>query len=289
MIEPLDMLRRRYLTQPQEVSFETLALCNAHCTFCPYGTLGREGTRLPSTLIGSLIMQMASWQTPFFISPFKVNEPLLDARMREICERIEKEVPAAQIRLFTNGSGLTDKNIEWIANLKRMPQFWVSLNSCDSQEHAALMRMKGAGSYRHIAEKLDRLHGLYLGDLFPHEVVLSRVVTDDEKDWKFATAVRKRWPHFRPFLIKRDAWIDFIEPSHKVPPRSGCVRWFELNITAEGKAVLCCMTDGSKPEHHIGDVTSQSLLEIYNQPHLKERRERALTRAGIEPCERCSY
>lgn len=283
--DALTVLRRHYLTQPQEVSIETLALCNASCSFCPYGSLGREGTRLSSIVIQSLISQMASWKTPFYISPFKVNEPLLDHRLREICEQIEQEVPHAQLRLFSNGHALTEKNVEWIANLKKLPQFWVSLNSCDEIEYPAMMGAKL--QFKRVAEKLDWLQDLCRADQFPHEVVLSRVVTDDTKDWAFVNAVRLRWPRFRPFLIKRDAWIDFTRPSDAKVPHRGCARWFELNITAEGKAVLCCM-DG-KGEYPQGDVVEKSLLDIYNQPQLKERRERAFTRAGIEPCQRCSY
>jgi hypothetical protein len=53
--EAIQSLRAGYMEQPQEVSIETFALCNARCTFCPYGTLGREGTKLPSIVINSLI------------------------------------------------------------------------------------------------------------------------------------------------------------------------------------------------------------------------------------------
>jgi MoaA/NifB/PqqE/SkfB family radical SAM enzyme len=286
----LTHLRQHYLTQPQEVSIETLALCNAACTFCPYGRLGREGERMPQILINSLISQMASWKEPFFVSPFKVNEPLLDWRMPEICAEIEREVPAASLRLFTNGQALTDKAMEWIANLKRLPQFWVSLNSCDSEEYHAMMALK----FELTAKRMDALHAACRSGDFPHAVVVSRVVTGtggtDSKDWAFVNAVRARWPLFQPFLIKRDAWIDFTAPTHAEVPRSGCARWFELNITAEGKAVLCCM-DG-KGEYVQGNVAEKSLLEIYNQRELQMRRLNALvpiTRAGVEPCRRCSY
>src|SRR5262249_27338104 len=40
----LARLRRRpYLDYPQEVHIETLAMCNATCTFCPYPTMDRQG------------------------------------------------------------------------------------------------------------------------------------------------------------------------------------------------------------------------------------------------------
>lgn len=289
----LSFLRQHYLTQPHEISFETLALCNAACSFCPYPTLKRKGAKLSMDLITHLIGQMKSWTQPFYVTPFKVNEPLLDGRLAEICAGIESELPLATIRLFTNGSPLTAHHIEWIGKLKSLdPQFglWISLNSCDPIEYGELMKL----SYAITQGRLDRLHDAVVNGVFPHQVTVSRVLTGtdgrlDAKDMAFQTAVRRTWPKFTPFLIKRDGWIDYVEPSTTTVPRSGCQRWFELNITAVGKAVLCCMTSGADPEHVIGDVSQQSLLEVYNQPHLQARRLKAIHRDGIAFCERCTY
>jgi hypothetical protein len=282
----LELLRRHYLDQPQEVSIETLAVCNAACTFCPYPTLERIGAKLPDAVLWDLVEQMASFKQPFFVSPFKVNEPLLDKRLQGFCERIVEFVPHATLRLFTNGSPLTAHQIDWIADIPtdRLDCLWVSLNSCDHQEYYKLMKL----SYEATSSKLDELHADKQAGQFPHRVVLSRVVGDDPiTDAAFMDGVWNRWPLFHPFLIKRDGWLGYVEPSSKLPPRSGCERWFELNITALGKAVLCCM-DG-KGEFPQGNVATTSLLDIYNQPRLRERRLKALTRQGIEPCQRCTY
>lgn len=280
----LTFLRQRYASQPFEVSIETLALCNAACSFCPYPTLERQGTKLPMDLITHMIGQMKSWTEPFFISPFKVNEPLLDVRMPEICAGIEQELPLAKIRLFTNGSPLTAAVLEWIGALTSLDGLWISLNSCDAQEYGDLMKL----SYEITATRLDRLHRGVQEGTFPHNVTVSRVATDDsQKNLEFVRSVARRWPRFQPCIIKRDGWLGYVEPSNSRIPRSGCARWWELNITAEAKAVLCCM-DG-KGEYVLGDAAAQPLLEIYNQPHLQERRLRARTREGIEPCARCTY
>jgi Radical SAM superfamily/Iron-sulfur cluster-binding domain len=282
----LSQLRSRYLRQPHEVSIETYALCNASCGFCPYIALDRKGAKMPEAVVFDLIDQMASFTEAFFISPFKVNEPLLDDRLAGICRRIVEFVPNAKIRLFTNGSPLHSKHVEWIANLPpaRLEHLWVSLNSTDPQEYGELMKL----SYSMTANRLDELHQRKRKREVPHEVVLSRVVQDDvESNTRFVDECVKRWPLFEPFLIKRDGWLGYVEPSSKLPPRSGCGRWFELSILATGRVALCCM-DGTG-QYDLGSVQESKLLTIYNQPALLNRREFQVTRAGIDPCERCTY
>jgi len=282
-------LRRHYMTQPHEVSIETLAVCNAACTFCPYPTLERQGVCLDTAVMAVLVEQMSHWTHPFFISPFKVNEPLLDSRLNHFCLLIEAAVPQARLRLFTNGQPLTMYHVEWIANLKRVEHLWISLNSTDPYEYESLMKCK----YAIVMRNLDALHAAVVKKEFTHPVVLSRVLQGGsngqllgDADCLFHREVLQRWPLFQTHLIKRDSWLGYVAPGDARVPRSPCARWFELSITAEGKAVLCCM-DG-KGEYEQGDVSTQSLLEIYNNPFLTKCRQ-AATRQGIEPCQGCSY
>lgn len=291
----LDFLRQCYYAQPREVSFETLAVCNAACVFCPYPTLERKGVCLPSWVIDKLIAEMAGFREPFFISPFKVNDPLLDTRMQEICEQIEEKIPQATLRLFTNGSMLTERHLAWIAELKHLDRvrgLWISLNSCDPQEYGELMKL----NFSITAHRLDVLHQSLVEDCFPYPVTVSRVMRGSlscpeqlatGRDLKFSSDVARRWPRFRPLLIKDGGWIGYSDPTSKLPPRSGCERWFELSVTATGKVALCCMDGEAK--YALGDVTDQTLLEVYNQPLLKRRRLEAFTREGIDPCARCTY
>ena len=128
-------LREQYLDQPKEVSLETFARCNAACTFCPYPTLDRIGTKMDLELIYRLIDEMAEWTTPFSFSPFKVSEPLLDKRLMDILERFEDST-IGNIRVFTNGQAL---NWQWAEKLNQLDLFHsliLSLARCKA--HATL-------------------------------------------------------------------------------------------------------------------------------------------------------
>jgi MoaA/NifB/PqqE/SkfB family radical SAM enzyme len=277
-------LREHYLDWPHEVSIETFAKCNARCTFCPYPTLPRIGEKLPDEILDRIVNELKDHPLPFMLSPFKVNEPFLDKRLIPFCRKVNEEVPNAHLRLFTNGSALSDANIEGVAQLERVVHLWVSLNDHRPEEYHALMGLE----FERTVSNLDRLHGKVEGGDFPHPVVVSKVRCDDsEADGEFIEYVEARWPDFMPILIKRDGWLGYVEPGSPEIPDAPCGRWFELSITATGVVALCCM-DG-KAEFPLGDVKTDSLFDIYNRPQWRDRRRLMLSRKGIHPCATCTY
>ena len=270
--------QRTYFDQPKEVSIETFARCNARCTFCPYPTMDRIGAKLPDEVLERLIAEMERWRLPFWLSLFKVNEPLLDKRVLPLMELVNRRIPKCRLRLFSNGSTLTDANVDRIASLKRLEHLWVSLNEYRKDEYEALMGI----SWDHTTANLDRLHAR---DKFPHPVMLSCVGHPNEA---FRLYCLERWPKFKSTALKRDAWIDFTNPQNLEVPNGPCWRWFELNITATGKAALCCMD--SEARFGFGDVREKSLMEIYNHPVFRGWREKLLSRRTVgSPCNGCSY
>lgn len=273
--------RAKYLDQPHEVSIETFAKCNARCGFCPYPTLERKGTLMPSELICSLIEQMSAFTEPFFFSPFKVNEPFLDARLTTFLTLFDTTCKHGLLRLFTNGSPLTQSLIFELADLQRVEHLWISLNSCDPTEYETIMGIP----FERTATKLDYLHKL---DCFPHPVVLSKVADDDgERNMAFMRDCYVRWPRFISRIIKRDGWLGYVEPGSTYIPNQSCSRWFELSVMATGKVALCCMD--ATGEFAIGDCVQHSLLDVYNAPHWRNRRIELASRFRYEPCGRCTY
>jgi len=279
-------LRQFYLDWPHEVSIETQARCNASCTFCPYTTLDRIGERLSDEVLDRIIEELKDHPWPFFLSPFKVNEPFLDKRLLPFCRKVNALLPKANLRLFTNGSALTEHNIDGVSDLVSVVHLWISLNDHRADEYHSLMGL----DFSRTASNLDMLHTKVSQGLFTHPVVVSKVRQAMEisaLDEDFHAYVNKRWPLFGVHLIKPDGWLGDIALGSDEIPDTGCGRWFELSITATGIVSLCCM-DG-KAQFPIGDVKTESLFEIYNRPSYRERRVGNLSRKGIHPCSTCSY
>jgi len=284
----LARLRRSpYLDYPQEVHIETLAMCNASCTFCPYPTMERQGDRMSDALIDKIIDDLTKipQHVPFNIAPFKVNEPFLDKRIFGVCAKINERLPNAQLRLFTNGSPLTDAIIAKAAAIKNVVHLWISLNECETEAYQKLM---GLPLERTLA-RLDKLHALVSQGQFPHVVTVSRVTDGSERDRAFLAFAKQRYPAFRPFMIGEGNWSGQVQMrSERRVPGTGCFRWYELSIMASGKVALCCMDGEGK--HVIGDVNIQSVLEIYNSPGYRKMRQYTFSRkAAAAPCDTCVY
>lgn len=275
-------MRREFLEYPIEVSVETMALCNARCTFCPYPTIDRKGEKMPDELLNKLVDEMVSWDREVYFSPFKLSEPLLDKRMLPLCESINERSDRMVLRIFSNGSALTPQNIEGLSKLRRVAQLWVSLNSHIPEEYEKLMGLK----FERTAKNLDYLHE----QDFPHAVMLSTVGYPNEQ---FRRYCFDRWPKFESMAIKKDAWLGFTDAQVLDVPDTACSRWFELSVTARGTVSHCCMDDGQDSRWTIGDVNSQTLYEVYNAPRWRDRREQMVSRKSLSsessPCQQCSY
>ena len=140
----VDWLREsRYMDFPHEVSIETLAVCNAACVFCPYPDLERKGDRMPDAMVAKIItdLQDVPQDLPFSISPFKINDPLLDVRIFDILEDCGARLPSASLRMFTNGSPLTEKHIARLAKVRNLAHLWISLNHHDEKRYEQIMKL----------------------------------------------------------------------------------------------------------------------------------------------------
>ncbi len=274
-----------YMDYPREVNVETLAVCNAACTFCPYPTIERKGTSLPMELIERIIDGLAEIprHVPFTISPFKVNDPFLDTRIYEVCAKMNARLPNAGLRLFTNGTPLNQRMLDRVNALERVTHLWVSLNHFEADAYQALMGLP----FERTIRKLDFLHDAVAKGHFRYPVVVSRVCDGTDTDLRFHDFVSARFPQFRIQLIGRGDWTGSISTYREVLPIA-CDRWFELSIMATGKVALCCMDGEGKVV--VGDVAKQSVLEIYNSPGYRKMREHLPTRLGAQsPCDTCSY
>lgn len=277
----LEYMQREFLDYPMEVSIETQALCNARCTFCPYPTIERKGEKMSDALLNKLVDEIISWDRLIYFSPFKLSEPLLDKRVLPLCERINQSSDKIVLRLFSNGSALTKKNVEGVARLKRVGHLWISLNEYRPDEYEKLMGL----TFEHTAKNLDYLHS----QDFPHAVMLSCVGHPNEE---FRRYCWERWPKFASMAIKKDAWLGFTNAQIVEVPNIGCSRWFELSVMSNGLVSHCCMHDGTDKTYNIGDLNRQTLYEVYNSPRWRERRDPLVSRKTLDsssPCAGCTY
>jgi tetratricopeptide (TPR) repeat protein len=284
--DKVDQLRQSpYMDYPAHVHLETMSLCNAACTFCPYPTLERQGTTMPLELIEKVIDDLTAIPPtlPFQLSPFKVNEPFLDKRLFYILDLCNDKLPNACLTLTTNASPLTEKKLDQLAAVKNLGYLWVSLNDHRPEVYEATMKLPWPRTF----ERLQLLARKQAAGQLPFRVVLSRVGDGSAADAAFCDWVREHFPACEPSVFPRGSWLGQVDTPVGQVPAVGCTRWFDVSITSTGVVAHCCM-DG-QAQWPLGDINRQHVLEIYNAPHYRRLRQQAVTRAEVEPCNRCTF
>ncbi|HUA32598.1 MAG TPA: radical SAM protein [Candidatus Binataceae bacterium] len=275
----------RYLDFPAHVHLETFARCNAHCSFCPSDKLERRGTRMSSELIEKIVGDLAAipGELPFQLSPFKVNEPFLDTRLFDILELINRRLPNAEITLTTNGSPLTDEKLARLIRVRNIGYLWISLNERSPEEYERVMGIRFASTIARLA----KLHRAKCEGQLPFIVVLSRVGDGSIEDARFVRWAKVTFPLFEVSIFRRGSWLGQVDSAVGLVPDVGCMRWFDLSITATGAVAHCCM-DGMA-RHVIGNVATTHALEIYNSRPYRTLREQVASRRTVAPCNTCSF
>lgn len=278
------MLRHTaYMNYPSHVHMETMAKCNAACNFCPYPTLNRQGVKMSDALIDKIINDLTEVprEVQFAISPLKVSEPFLDVRIFDIMRSINRQLPQAAIFLTTNASPLTEKKLKELQTIRNIGYIWVSFNDHRKKEYEEVMQL----DYERTIDRLNLLHRY--ATHFPFPVVLSRVGDGSADDAAFQHWVSEHYPRFNSSVFPRGDWLGQVENTVRPVPNMGCTRWFELSITASGVVAHCCM-DG-QAEYPVGDITKQSVLQVYNSPEYRALRERTVSRLHVSPCNKCTF
>lgn len=280
-----ELRKSRYLKYPKHVHIETMALCNAACTFCPYPHLERQKTVMPDELISKILDDLTEIppEVTFHISPFKVNEPFLDWRLFDVMRQINAKLPNAAITLTSNATPLTDEKLDRLQTIANIGYLWISFNDHRPGEYEKTMSLP----YERTMERLKAIHARIENGEIVFPVHLSRVGDETSVDNEFCQWVKKTFPRFQSKVFQRGGWIGQVDTTIGRVPNVGCSRWFELSITATGIVAHCCMDGQAK--WPIGDVTNQSVLEVYNHPAYRTLRERITSRLTVAPCNRCTF
>lgn len=273
---------------PAIVHLETLANCNAACSFCPYPGLERKGVRMPDALIAKVIDDLTDipQDLSFQLAPYKVSEPFLEARLFDILELANSKLPNANISIITNGSPLTERKVLQLGKVRNLLYINVSMNFDNPEEYESVMKIP----FARTVERLEMLHRMHAEGVIGCKVRLTRVATNRDDDMSFVHWVRTNFPRFKPDIVPRHDWIGEVStPDGALAvPDAPCHRWFDMSITATGVVSMCCMDGGAK--YPKGDVNTQHVLEIYNQPWLRELRQTLISRRKTRsPCSHCTY
>ena len=258
-----DYIRERLAAQeerpiyPLYVAIETVNRCNGTCAFCPANKYAekRPYAMMSDELFHKILSEIAEWPDWHGVFSLYVNnEPFIDPRMPELLKESRKALPNALMLLFTNGSLLTDKKMDVIAD-----NVDVCYINNYSEEYKLNPRVQSACEYVKRNEERFRNVKIVIQKRYSKEVLTSRAGNSPNKP-KATTAVAA------PCLIP----------------------YTDLTIYPGGQVGLCC-SDVLETQN-FGNCSEDTLLNIYNGAKMRAVRKAMKDgRDKLPICKGCDF
>jgi len=280
----LELWNGPYMDFPAVLGIETLALCNAACSFCPYPTLNRKGEAMPDRLIAKILndIEDVKDRPPFQVNLSRVNEPFLDARIWDITAEIELRFPEAQHMLFSNGTAFNERNLQRLAKLRRVAFLNLSVNDHRPEQYERTMALPFA---RTLA-CLDRIQEMTAAGALNFPISVSRVGDGTAADSEFLEWVNARYPALYGLVTVRGDWMGAVPTFLEPAPDVACRQWFEQHLLANGAGAFCCID--SEGKLGSGNAESQHVIyDIYNHPERRRLRANIPSRRQVGVCQNC--
>jgi len=279
-----DYKNSRHVDYPSHMIIETLARCNAACSFCQYPEILRKGEKMEMETIDNILDQLQAWlpsDLQFLVVYTGLNEPFLDKRIFDIMHKTKEKLPHALLQINSNGTPLTKDNIERLSDAP-IHSMSISLNEIKKERYEEVMKIpfdKTMKIIENVAEAVDK-------GKIPFPMGLTRAGTRTIEDLEFIEWCETKYPQLTRYFSPIFSWLGD-EPPLGTVPNIGCPHWYELTIRADGQVAYCCLDGHIK--HPKGNIHTTSLKEIYNAPENRRLREEAPSRKDVSVCANCAH
>ena len=271
---------------PRAVQIETVSLCNAKCTFCPYPTTSKifPAAAMTDVLFDNILSEVAT-QQPLLIAPYLNNEPLLDQKIFRRMQALRMAVPQGFIDLSTNASRLNEKNAEQLLSPDiNVNEIKLNFPSINKVEYEQLMGLNYEESLKNVREFIKLAERVRFKGRYRIIIVSSYTPNQDIDFWNAEGIEAKVYNK----LSRGGAVTTAHEPKEKI---SGCkynreTEW--MHVLHNGLVVLCCM-DWYRSAV-LGDANKDSLKTIWQNPLYADVRRRVQTSSDKSfICNKCEW
>ncbi|MEJ5299510.1 MAG: radical SAM/SPASM domain-containing protein [Thermodesulforhabdaceae bacterium] len=276
---------------PRNIQIQTIAACNAHCIFCPHGKTNNPLTRgsMDWDLYRTIIDEITKYRV-FRISPYLMNEPLLD---KEIGERIRyissrKRFPT-YTKINTNASLLTEEMSRDLLD-SGLDVLTCSVHGIVKEKYE--QTMVGL-KLEEVLEKIDRF--LELKKKFRKKkpelritMIRTKLIEPDIEKIKEYWKKRNVRVAIRPMSNRAHESISSLSINARpLMPFTWYHRLFEqIYINVKGQLLICC--NDWEQTTVLGDLTKQSIYEAWRgEPYMEVRRRFLRGQVKGMLCENC--
>lgn len=285
--------------RPRMVICETLNVCNAECVFCPYSKQTREKGLMSMEVFRKVLRDYEDMGAGHFSLTPMVGDFLLDRLLPQRVEALEEFKYSIFPSMTTNLYGL-DRYPDAVvqAILEGFSRIHVSIYGITAEE-CKLLTQKD--HFPRLLLNLNRLARLWEESSRRCEIQLTFRLTRDQSRENLEGFLLKTCGRLFPFTsssqyanwgsamsgpLPGDAQYVAAQDNH-----STCVLLLvALQVYWDGRvsACACCDYDACD-ELYVGDVTQQSLLEIFNSDKSRQIWLQHETSSLPQICKRCTF
>jgi len=272
------LTRRPVPEFPRTLQIQTFTGCNADCIFCPYGSTyeNQPKGKMTAELFERIVDEAAQYDVRR-ISPYLMNEPLMDRELFSRVRMINERIPACKVVLTSNGHFLTPPVVDALLELgDGLHEIYISFQGIEKEAYESTMRGtmnfdRTLANVTHFVET-QRRRGLLRPKLWV--TMVDTAVIDARKAvayWqKMGVASKYTTLENRGGNIEN---AESFSKSHRMRFFDTCQRLFKQGyIMFNGDMVLCCV-DYSR-EQVLGNITGSSIHEVWNGDVAREIRRR---------------
>jgi hypothetical protein len=283
---------RYHLPLPSVILIENTNCCNAQCVMCPRETLTRKRGFMEFGLFEKIIKEVSSASRTPVVHLHGFGEPLLDESLPERI-KFAKTCGIKQTYLVTNASLLFPETSRKIitAGLDVMK---ISFYGTDEASYQATMRrldfkttLHNIREFVRIRKELKKRTPKLILQYLPQEANEAR--TEEFRSMWHSMLDKKAGDRLnRSTLHNYGGGRAYNRVGEKIA--SVCFYpWSALSVLWDGKAVTCCMDYNGV--QGVGDLNSQSVMEIWNGPVLSAIRRNfgKLDYSGFPTCQSCDW
>jgi MoaA/NifB/PqqE/SkfB family radical SAM enzyme len=265
---------------PRTIQIQTFTGCNADCIFCPYGeTYGTQPKgKMPKELFQRIIDESAEHGVRR-ISPYLMNEPLMDRDLFDKVRYINEKIPDCKVVITTNGHFLTPPVVDSLLAMgDGIHKLYVSFQGIDKESYEKTMRGnmdfdRTMANVNHFLET-QRSRGATRPQLWITMVDTAIIDARQAVAYWRSRGVASKYTT----LENRGGNIKDAESFSRTKAMSyytTCTRLFkQAYIMFNGDLVLCCV-DYSR-EQVLGNIVGSSIYDVWNGEVAKEIRRRYL-------------
>ena len=235
------------------IEIETVNRCNGECAFCPVNRHDdkRKYQLMSRELFDKIIKELKDINYDGRLQIFSNNEPFMDKRICELVKYAKTECPNTHMSFFTNGILLDEEKFNSL------------IPYCDTFCIDVYYDTKAQ-----LPANIKRIAELCISNPeLKKKVIISMIDRN---------AIRNN----RGGQSKNRHFVYKLKTACKLPFQQVIVR-------PDGKLSLCC--NDAMGKYTLGDLTEQSLMEIWNSKTYTEIRKNLLNkgRSSIKLCEYC--